>query len=169
MIGTTLAVLASLPWIVVPIFTVFRGRSSPGLDQESADPPAPAPQVSVIIPARNEARNIERCVRSVLSTTYPNVDVIVIDDDSTDGTGEIARGIAADDARLRVVESDPLPDGWFGKQWACAKGARLAPGDILCFTDADTRHSRDLLSRSLNAMIARSRPCTRCSARLARG
>ena len=109
----------------------------------------------MIIPARNEARNIERCVRSVLSTTYPNLEVIVVDDHSSDGTGDIARRIAASDARLAVIPAPDLPPGWFGKQWACASGARLASGSLLCFTDADTTHAPDLLPRAVNEMRAR--------------
>ena len=86
MLGTTLALIASLPWIVAPVVTVLRMRKSCSLDDESPDPPEPAPRVSVIIPARNEALNVERCVRSVLLTRYPDVEVIVVDDDSDDGT-----------------------------------------------------------------------------------
>jgi chlorobactene glucosyltransferase len=154
-IGTIAAVLASLPWIVAPIVTVIRVRNSRTLDEESADAPEPAPMVSVVIPARNEARNIERCVRSVLSTTYPNLEVIVVDDHSEDDTGAIARRIAGEDSRVRVVANPPLPADWFGKQWACANGASAARGGILCFTDADTFHHPDLIARSVNAMARR--------------
>jgi chlorobactene glucosyltransferase len=112
--------------------------------------------VSIVIPARNEARNIEACVRSVLSSTYPDFDVTVVDDGSTDGTGDIARRTAQDNSRLRVIESGALPEGWFGKQWACEWGARKSRGDILLFTDADTVHSPDLLTRSINMMLRRS-------------
>ncbi len=155
MVGTIVAVLASLPWIVTPIVTVIRLRNSRTLDEESADAPVPAPMVSVVIPARNEARSIERCLRSILSTTYPNLEVIVVDDHSEDGTGEIARRIAAQDPRARVVANPPLPDDWFGKQWACANGANAARGAILCFTDADTFHHPDLTTRSVNAIARR--------------
>ena len=95
----------------------------------SADVGTPAPFVSVVIPARNEARNIERCVRSVLSTRYPSIEVIVVNDHSTDDTATIARTIAASDTRLRVIEAPQLPPGWFGKQWACAAGANAARGE----------------------------------------
>jgi chlorobactene glucosyltransferase len=154
-IGTIVAVLASLPWIVAPIATVIRVRNSRTLDEESTDAPVPAPMVSVVIPARNEARNIERCVRSILSTTYPNLEVLVVDDHSEDGTGEIARRIAGEDSRVRVINNPPLPDDWFGKQWACANGANVARGGILCFTDADTFHHPDLITRSVNAIARR--------------
>jgi len=148
--------LWSLPWVVPPFTALVRSSHSDDLGDFSSDVTSPAPLVSVIIPARNEARNIERCVRSVLSTQYPSVEVIVVDDHSTDATGTIARTIAASDPRLRVIDAPPLPDGWFGKQWACASGAATARGELLVFTDADTQHSPDLLPRAVNAMRERN-------------
>ena len=153
--GSLAPILWSLPWVLIPAVVLWRGRHSLSLDDVSASPPPDALRVSVIIPARNERRNIERCARSVLGAAYPNFEVIVVDDHSTDGTGDIARQIARDDARLRVVDAPALPDGWFGKQWACATGARESNGALLLFTDADTRHSPDLLPRAVNAMRER--------------
>lgn len=146
--------LWTLPWIVPPVVSILRATNSRSLDEYS-DNPSETPLVSVIIPARNERRNIERCLRSVLASTYGNFEVIVVDDHSTDGTGDLARAIAHDDPRARVIEAPPLPAGWFGKQWACASGARDARGELLLFTDADTRHSPDLLPRSVSALRAR--------------
>jgi chlorobactene glucosyltransferase len=134
---------------------MIRSRNSTSLDAFSPDVGADAPLVSVIIPARNERRNIERCVHSVLSSRYPRLEVIVVDDHSTDGTGDAARAIAQTDSRLRVVQAEALPPGWFGKQWACASGARVAQGELLLFTDADTRHTEELLPRAVNALRAR--------------
>ncbi len=150
-----LAFLAALPWIVAPLVVVLRARRSRSLDEWSDVPPRPTPRVSVVIPARNEARNIERCLNSVRATDYPAVEVIVVDDHSTDGTGALARAAAERDARVRVIAPDPLPSGWFGKQWACRAGAGVATGEILLFTDADTVHAPDLIARSVNAMFAR--------------
>lgn len=147
------AILWSTPWIVPPLITYLRLRKSRSLDDESATPPADAPLVSVIVPARNEAHNIERCVRSILTTTYPNIELLVVDDSSGDGTAEIAQRAIDGDPRARVVRNDSLPDGWFGKQWACATGARLASGTVLQFTDADTVHAPDLVTRSVNAIV----------------
>src|SRR5262245_40995738 len=149
-------VLWSLPWVLTPIAAILRSRRSRWLDDVSSSVPPDAPLVSVIIPARNERRNIERCTRSVLRTDYTPIEVIVVDDHSTDGTADIARAIAADDSRLRVIEAPSLPTGWFGKQWACATGARVARGELLLFTDADTRHGPDLLPRAVYAMRADS-------------
>jgi chlorobactene glucosyltransferase len=142
----------SLPWIIPPVVTYFRLRHSRSLDDESDAIPPNAPLVSVVIPARNEAHNIARCVRSILSATYPNLELIVVDDSSTDGTADVARRAAEGDPRVRVVTNAPLPDGWFGKQWACATGSKVARGAILQFTDADTVHGPDLVSRSVNAI-----------------
>ena len=146
------AFLWSLPWIVPPLVTYFRLRHSRSLDDESDIPLANPPLVSVILPARNEAHNIARCVTSILSTTYPNLELIVIDDSSTDETAKIASEAAAGDPRARVITCPPLPDGWFGKQWACSTGAKVARGSVLQFTDADTLHGADLVTRSINAM-----------------
>jgi chlorobactene glucosyltransferase len=150
--SATASILWTLPWIVPPVVALVRSRNSRSLDDVSAVAPDRAPLVSVIIPARNERRNIERCVRSVLATRYPLLEVIVVNDHSTDETGAIARTIARDDERLVVIDAPDLPDGWFGKQWACATGARVARGELLLFTDADTRHEPDLLPRAVNAL-----------------
>jgi chlorobactene glucosyltransferase len=106
----------------------------------------------VIIPARDERRNIEACLQSVLSTTYPRLEVIVVNDHSTDDTGAIARAVAAVDARVHVIDDPDLPQGWLGKQWACENGAAAARGALLLFADADTRHTPTLLARSVNAV-----------------
>ena len=152
-----LAWVASGLWTGWMVAIVVRFADSAHLDSYSATAPADAPLVSLVIPARNEAHNIGRCLRSVLATTYPNLEVFVVNDHSTDGTGEIARRIAAEDAqqRVRVLEAPPLPDGWFGKQWACHTAALQARGTLLCFTDADTTHGSALLTRSVNALRAR--------------
>ena len=85
-----------------------------------------APLVSVLVPARNEERVIERCVRSLLDQRYPKFEVIVLNDRSTDRTGEILDRLAAEDGRLRVLLGEPLPDGWVGKCWAAQQAARAA-------------------------------------------
>ncbi len=90
----------------------------------------------------------------MLGARYPSLEVLLVDDHSDDGTGDIARAIATSDPRVRVLESPPLPQGWFGKQWACATGARAAQGEILLFADADTEQAPDLMPRAVNAMRA---------------
>lgn len=145
-------VLAAWPWIVFPLVVLWRMRHSRALAEWPAEAPDDAPPVTVVIPARDERRNIGRCVASVLASTYRSLDVVVVDDHSADGTAAAARDAAGGDPRLRVIPAPPLPAGWLGKQWACAAGAGAAGGDILCFADADTAHAPDLLPRAVNAM-----------------
>ena len=153
--ANTIAVLAALPWGIMALVTAIRFRNSTSLADESDVAPADAPLVSIVIPARNEERNIERCVRSALTSTYPALEVIVVDDQSTDATGELARRIAREDSRVRVIENEPLTNGWFVKQWACDTGARASTGEIIFFADADTTHSSDLVTRSVNTILRR--------------
>lgn len=150
-----MGLLAAVPWVLVPIVIVARLAGTKMLDEYPAECALDAPRVSVILPARNEAKHIVQCVRTLLATRYPNLEVIVVNDHSTDGTAQLARDAAAGDPRLRVIENPDLPAGWFGKQWACHNGSLVATGDILLFTDADTRHGAELLPRSVNAMRAR--------------
>lgn len=156
------ALLGAALWVGLIVLVVVRFLDSRRLDEYPPVSPGDAPPLTVIIPARDEARNIAACLRSVLACSYPRLDVLVVDDHSSDGTGTLARRIAEEDAearggvpRVRVLEAPPLPDGWFGKQWACHTGAAAATGTLLCFTDADTRHGPELLARSVQAMRAR--------------
>ena len=145
--------LPALPWLLPYLGFVRLARREPDLERGPAAPRA-TPLVSVIIPARNEADTIETVVRSVLATTYPSVELIVVDDRSTDATGEIAARLAETDPRVRVVAGEELPVGWYGKPWACVQGWRAARGEVLVFTDADTRHAPELLSRTTAALEA---------------
>jgi hypothetical protein len=154
-VTSLLPVALALPWVIVFVVTIVRARHSRSLDEESADVPADASLVSIVIPARNEARNIERCVRSALAANYPRLEVIAVDDHSTDATGQILDRIATEDARLRVVVPRPLPSGWFGKQWACTAGAAASAGEIIGFFDADTQQTPDLVPRVVNGMRSR--------------
>jgi chlorobactene glucosyltransferase len=96
--------------------------------------------VSVLVPARNEARNIRRCLRSLLAQDYPLLEVLVLDDNSSDRTAEIVAEMAREEPRLRLVRGQALPQGWMGKNYACHQLVQLARGEWLLFTDADTCH-----------------------------
>lgn len=111
--------------------------------------PANQPLVSVIVPARNEERNIGRCAQGLIQQRYPNLEIIFVDDDSTDATADILANHARTDRRVRVVQTQPRPADWNGKQWACDTGAQKAVGEWLCFMDADTYAEPDLIERAL--------------------
>jgi len=127
----TLVVLAA--WVLALIRTVVNLALIPRL--HAGMRPASAPLVSVIIPARDEAHIIERTVRAFLAQTYANLEVIVVNDRSTDGTGDIVRSIHDD--RLTVIDGVEPPAGWLGKPWALHQGSRAARGELLLFVDAD--------------------------------
>ena len=111
-------------------------------------------RLSVIIPARDEAVNIEPCLRSILATAYAPLEVIVVDDRSSDATAKIVARVSATDPRVRLVRGADLPAGWFGKQWALVQGYRAATGALLLFADADTRHTAELIPRALAVLDA---------------
>ena len=102
--------------------------------------PTRFPHASILIPARDEELNIEPCVRSLLAQDYPDFEVIVLDDASSDRTGQILADLALSDTRLQVLAGRPLAPGWLGKHWACHQLAQSATGELLLFSDADTRH-----------------------------
>lgn len=107
------------------------------------------PRVSVILPVRNEEERVAACVGSLLDQTYANYEIIVVDDNSEDGTRGILEDIARRNERLRVVVGRPLQPGWNGKSFACSQGVAVADGDYLLFTDADTVHSPESISWAL--------------------
>jgi chlorobactene glucosyltransferase len=116
-------------------------------------PPHEFPMVSILVPARNEEKNIVECVQSLLAQDYPRFEVLVLDDQSTDGTREILKRIAASHPGLQGLDGTPPPGNVVGKNWACSQLASRASGEFLLFTDADTRHSPDMLRAVVTASI----------------
>jgi chlorobactene glucosyltransferase len=109
-----------------------------------------APFVSILVPARNEARRIACCLRSLAGQDYPHFEVLFLDDDSEDATRALAEQIGfAEEGRLRVIRGLPVPNEWIGKAWACHQLARAASGDYLLFTDADTVHKPGTLAAAV--------------------
>jgi glycosyltransferase involved in cell wall biosynthesis len=111
---------------------------------------APAVRCSIVVAARDEEARIESTVRHLLAQAGVTIEVIVVDDRSTDRTSEILRRLAAEDARVRVQRVDVLPEGWLGKCHACHLGARAATGDWILFTDADCWLKPDVVARALS-------------------
>ncbi len=112
--------------------------------------PAPAPpgaRIAILIPARDEAAGITACVESALASTGVQLEVIVLDDHSTDATAAIVARLAAADPRLRLAHAPPLPAGWSGKQHACHVLSRLTDAPLLLFLDADVRLQADAAAR----------------------
>jgi len=119
-------------------------------------PPVARGRVSIMVPARNEERCIAACVSSLLAQDYPDFELLVLDDSSSDRTAPIVPGLiaAAKNPAHRLIPGAPLPDGWSGKNWACHQLSQAATGDWLLFTDADTIHSPRALSAAVAMALA---------------
>jgi len=112
------------------------------------------PKVSIILPARNEEEFIGKCLDSLIKQDYENYEIIVIDDSSKDKTGKIISEYTKKSSKIIPVSAKPKPDGWIGKNWACMEGYRKATGELLLFTDADTKHSKNVLSLAVSHLIS---------------
>ncbi|MEM6552650.1 MAG: glycosyltransferase family 2 protein [Planctomycetota bacterium] len=144
--------LAALPFGLVMWNLVLYRRLARvgGVASDTATRSSGLPSVSVLIPARDEAEAIGPAVRSVLANTGVDLEVVVLDDESTDGTAGVVKGLMAEDDRVRLERSTKLPEGWCGKQHACYRLAGLAKHEVLCWIDADVR----LEPWALSAMAA---------------
>lgn len=136
--------LAALPAVLL-LWNLYFYRQPPRVSDSWRFP------VSVLIPARNEELTIEAAVRSALASRHVDLEVIVLDDSSQDGTAAIVASIAESDQRVRLASAPPLPVGWCGKQFACDSLSRLATKPTLCFVDADVRLTPDGLARIIAA------------------
>lgn len=157
---TTLAIISSLLMLAGLYLTwLVHSRSSmeyvvdPLAELPGSADNQQLPFISVIIPARNEQRNISHCITSVLAQNYPNFEIICVDDRSSDGTADILAELAGSNHRLQVIHGVELPAGWAGKPHALVQGAARAHGEWLCFMDADTFASSELLRSSYHMAL----------------
>jgi chlorobactene glucosyltransferase len=137
-----LIIAALLLCFALNLFLNLRSLKRPRLKSKL---PEPAPLVSILVPARNEEINIRNCLESLRKQDYPNLEILVLDDNSTDNTSEIVRQMISEDGRIQLLHGEALPPGWAGKPFACYQLARKARGDWLLFVDADTTHSPQML------------------------
>jgi len=144
-----LAIATLLFWIALCIELTLGNRSIKFLRDLPSPAEPPSQRVSIIIAARNEERNVEEALRSILRQDDANLEVIAVDDRSTDRTGAILDRLAGADPRLRIVHLKELPPGWLGKNYALDRGAEQASGDLLLFTDADVVMQPSTVSRAV--------------------
>lgn len=129
------------------VWTVFNGFFMPRLpDSPSVDG---SPLLSVMVPMRNEERNVKALIASLKRSTYPNCEFIILNDQSTDRTQELLESQTAGDSRFTLLQGAELPDGWVGKVHACHQLQRAATGEYLLFVDADISFSADAFGQSL--------------------
>jgi chlorobactene glucosyltransferase len=130
--------LLTIVWLLMVMGVSKWGRDwkiTKPQDKASEDSPC----VSICIPARNEEDNILACLTTALQSEWPHVEIIVVDDRSEDKTGEIARKVAEQDHRVRIIQGSEPPAGWAGKPWACSRAAKESKGAWILFIDADVR------------------------------
>ena len=125
-------------------------RAIPLLLRDRSPSPERWPRVSLIIPARNEVETLGPAMRSRLTDGYPALEVLLVDDRLTDGTGPLVDAIAAEDPRVRALHLTSLPSGWLGKLHAMKEGLRLATGEWLLFSDADVHLAPGTLARAVS-------------------
>ena len=145
-----LAVATLLAAGVLGVDMILGLRSLPRL--RAASTPERAPSVSVVLAARDEAGHIAPAVQSLLAQSYPALEVVAVDDRSTDGTGQILDRLAEQYDRLEVIHVEALPAGWLGKNHALQRGAEAATGELLLFTDADVMMRPEAVSRAVAVM-----------------
>lgn len=141
--------LGTLIWITGTALNYRITRIVKTLDSYDIPYPEIWPKVSMIVTACNEADAVENAVRSKLDSDYPNLEVILIDDRSTDGTGEIIDHLAENDDRVSAIHITELPEGWLGKPYALHKGVEMADGKFLLLTDADVHFSRSTIKKTV--------------------
>lgn len=148
--------LLSFLWLAVAVWLglrAWRQRRALGSLAISEAPSSNTPPISVIIPARNEEQNIAQCLRSITSQRLPDgvLEVVVVDDVSSDRTAELAAEAAAAWPAIRVLRNEKLPAGWKGKPHACWRGAVASDrrSEWLCFLDADVRLDPALLASAI--------------------
>lgn len=145
-----LAVVIALVSAAVLALGIWGALDLPRVSQ--VPPLKDGPSVSLIIAARDEERHIEAAVRALLAQRYPRLELIVVNDRSTDATAEILARVAATDPRLQIETVDKLPDGWLGKNHAMQRGAERSTGELLLFADADVVFEPDAVARAVRLL-----------------
>ena len=138
-----------LVWAGMAIAAVLTALRVPKLAKLSPTRPKRWPSVAVIVPCRNEGAHVEAAARSLMALDYPRLQLVLVNDRSSDDTGAIMDRLAADDPRVQVVHVDTLPDGWLGKNHALSRGAASTNAEWLLFTDGDVHFHAETLRRAV--------------------
>ena len=148
---TLVAILIGIcgTWIFLIKSMVDSFRFTPYLDKFE-NTSKTNPKVSIILPARNEEKFIGKCLDTLIKQNYENYEIIVIDDSSEDSTGKIISEYTKKSSKIIPVSARPKPEGWMGKNWACMEGYKKATGELLLFTDADTKHAENVISLAVS-------------------
>lgn len=151
-----IAIICSIffSWVYFLIYTIKFLTQVPKLQSFTTSKNIVFPKVSVILPARNEEKYIQKCLKTLIEQDYSNYEIVVINDSSSDRTGELIENFSVANSKVIHVNAEPKPDGWTGKNWACYQGYLKTTGDLFFFTDADTIHSFTSISLAVNHLLA---------------
>jgi chlorobactene glucosyltransferase len=164
-LGTLIIIILSVlmfaifsAWLYLLIYTIISFKRLPKLEsinqQQDAIIRDEFPKVSVILPARNEEKYIAKCLDSLLNQSYPNFEIVAINDSSSDGTDEIIQRYHILNSKVVAINAESKQEeGWIGKNWACYQGYLNSTGEIFLFTDADTVHSSSTMSLAVTYLI----------------
>jgi len=153
----SLAPLLGIAATTLILLTTLANLSRLRPPNRSASAATTLPSLDVLIPARNEAHTIDRCVESILGQHYPELTITILDDGSTDDTPQILADIAYRNPQVRIISGEPLPAGWTGKNWACHQLSLTSQAHLMLFTDADTWFAKGGIRRWVEAhMITQS-------------
>ncbi len=150
---TAILIGVSMTWVFLIKSMIDSIRLTPHLDKFERKEHI-NPKVSIILPARNEEEFIGKCLESLIEQDYTNYEIIVVDDSSDDATGKIILEYAKKNSKIIPVSAQIKPDGWMGKNWACMEGYKKATGELLLFTDADTKHSQNVISLAVSHLLS---------------
>ncbi|MGH7930740.1 MAG: glycosyltransferase, partial [Candidatus Binatia bacterium] len=148
-----LVFLLCIAWIIGLAYLIRSLNRLPVFGKQLAPMPRVWPRLSVVIPACNEAAHLESAVATLLRRDYPELEIVLVDDRSTDGTGELIERLAHEDPRIRAVHVETLPQGWLGKVHALHQGVARTSGEWLLFTDADVHFAFGSLRRALAIVL----------------
>ena len=140
-------------WLGIPLCAALNDRKLQSLADFDYRESRRWPRISVLVPARNEASTLEAAMQSLRQVDYPDLEIVIVDDRSSDGTGAIIERLALADSRIRSLRVDRLADGWLGKVHALHRGLEACSGEWVLFTDADVHFSRSLLKRAIASCL----------------
>ena len=142
-------------WVYFLIYTIKSLREVPKLSVFTSCRNIVFPKVSIILPARNEEQDIEKCLDSLLKQDYSSYEIVAINDSSSDRTGEIIQKYSTMNTKVIFINAEKKPEGWTGKNWACYQGYIKSAGQLFLFTDADTTHSSSAISLAVNHLLSK--------------
>jgi len=146
---TVFCAIALYNAVTAPMITNRPPKTTSADDIANTDPLL-LPRVSVLIPARNEEHNIARCLEGLVHQTYKHLEIIVLNDHSTDGTARVVQEYALKyQGLVKLMNGITIPQGWTGKNWACQQLSSAATGDVLIFTDADNTHAATAVAKTV--------------------